>query len=116
MLARNYRLRSSKDIVRVYQRGRYSSGRGFVVKALKSNWPASRVAIVVSKKIAKSAVVRNSIRRRISGQIETQWATVRPGYDIVVSVREDVSTASAAQLQQELAKHFARLELTTKES
>lgn len=121
MLARTYRLRSSKDISRVYQRGRYSSGRGFLVKAYKSNWPASRAAIVVSRKVAKSAVTRNTIRRRLSGQLEAAWETVQPGYDIVISVREDISALPSVELEAELLKHLKRLELinpnsTNKES
>ena len=116
MLARTYRLRRSKDISQVYKRGRYSNGRGFAVKALKSNWPTSRAVIVVSRKTAKSAVVRNAIRRRLSGQLEQAWATVQPGYDIVISVREDISTVPAGDLSRELLAQFKRLELIDKDS
>lgn len=109
MLARTYRLRRSKDIVKVYQRGRYAGGHDFVVKAHKSNWPNSRLAIVVSRKISKSAVIRNRIRRRLSGLVEELWQTVRPGYDIVISVRSDISALPADKLRESLSEQLRRL-------
>jgi ribonuclease P protein component len=111
MLAQKYRLRRSKDIARVYQRGRYSSGRDFTIKSLSNGYTETRIAIVVSRKVAKSAVVRNRIRRRISGQIEEAWKTVRPGYDIVITVREDISAIDTPILRDDLHKHLRRLEL-----
>jgi ribonuclease P protein component len=115
MLARTYRLRRPKDIAKVYQRGRYASTAGFTVKALKTTWPSSRVAFVVSRKVSKSAVTRNTIRRRLSGQLEQVWETVRPGYDIVVSVRADLSAAPTEELLRSLLQQFKRLELITEE-
>jgi ribonuclease P protein component len=116
VLARTYRLRRSKDIAKVYQRGRYSGGRAFVIKVLETHGPVTRAAIVVSKKVAKSAVVRNTIRRRISGQLEPLWQTVKPGQDIVISVRLDCSADSADQLKAELKQQLDRLGLLTKEA
>ncbi len=112
MLAQKYRLRKSKDIARVYQRGRYSSGRDFTIKAINNGFSDTRLAIVVSRKVSKSAVVRNRIRRRVSGQIEEAWKTVRPGYDIVITVREDISALETGSLRNDLYKHLHRLDLT----
>lgn len=46
----------------------------------------SRVAVVVGKKIAKSAVKRNRIRRRIFEIIRTNWDYLEPGYDFSIAV------------------------------
>jgi ribonuclease P protein component len=116
MLARIYRLRQTRDIAQVYRRGTYSGGRDFNVKTLATGWPNSRAVIVVSKKVAKSAVTRNLIRRRLSGQLEALWQTVRPGYDIVISVQVDISALPPGQLGTELTKHLSRLGVTDKES
>jgi ribonuclease P protein component len=57
---------------------------------------------VVAKKISKRAVVRNRIRRRLAGILRDQWQTVRPGYDIVVTVHQDIATETAQALQEAL--------------
>ena len=109
MLTQPYRLRSSRDIARVYKKGSYGGGNGVLsVKALLSGHRDSRVVVVVSKKIDKRAVVRNRLRRRLSGDLEAHWATLKAGYDIVVSVHSDVSDLSAAKLHEHLSQALKR--------
>jgi ribonuclease P protein component len=48
-----------------------------------------RVAVVVAKKVAKSAPVRNRIRRRIFEAIRTQADGLLTNQDIVVNVFDD---------------------------
>lgn len=108
MLARDRRLRRERDIARVYHKGRYGGGTNLQVKTLLTGYPGSRVAIVVSKKVSKKAVVRNRIKRRLAGQMETLWQTVRPGCDIVVTVRADVSAAATEALAKELSVALER--------
>ena len=109
MLPAPNRLRKTNDINRVYKRGVYGAGENQLsVKALATGAPASRVVIVVSKKIDKRAVVRNTIRRRLSGALEQMWATVPAGYDIVVSVHADVSGLPADRLRSLVAAALTR--------
>jgi ribonuclease P protein component len=102
MLARNFRLRQTGDINRVYARGRYGGAAILHVKALKSSYEHPRIAIVVGKKVSKKAVVRNQIRRQIAAQLQNLWQTLDGGYDIVVSVREDASGLTAPELAKQL--------------
>lgn len=46
----------------------------------------SRLGVVVSKKVLKSAVGRNRIRRRVYEQLRLQLPYMEPGYDIVCFV------------------------------
>ncbi len=103
MLARDLRLRQSRDIARAMKRGRTGYAAQLHLKANFSGLPQTRVAIVVSKKVAKKAVVRNRIRRRLSGILAEQWQTVLPGYDIVILVHEDISELAADKLTAQLA-------------
>ena len=48
-----------------------------------------RVAIVVSRKVSKSAVVRNRIRRRMYEAVQTQSPHVTQAFDVVFSVFSD---------------------------
>lgn len=113
MLARPNRLRSAADIARVYKRGAYGgSGGALSVKAVRSGRPASRVVVVVGKKVSKRAVIRNRIRRRIIELFRLRWATVIPGYDIVLSVHSDISELTAASLSGHLTKALDRAGVT----
>lgn len=81
-----------------------------------------RVAVVVSKKVHKSAVVRNRIRRRLYELIRLAALQDQPAYDVVVSVFSDkVAELPAQQLAQEFNKLLGRTEvphgiIETKES
>lgn len=114
MLARSYRLRSPRDISRVFRRGHYAVSGPFLIKSAPNNLPLSRLVVVVSKKVSKKAVVRNKIRRQVSGYLEQNWKTVLPGYDIVITVREDVSKQETAKQHRDLAELLRRNHLISK--
>lgn len=68
-----------------------------------------RLAVVVSKKVSKSAVVRNRIRRRIYEAVRQQETRIVGPYDLVITVfgellatmpAEDLGRTIAAQLKQ----------------
>lgn len=104
MLAAPNRLKRPREISRVFGLGRFGGAEVLMVKALPNHTELSRAVIVVSKKVSKRAVVRNKIRRRVSGVLETNWATVRPGYDIVISIREDISDMPASEIKTAVLK------------
>lgn len=98
MLAASHRLRKPREIARVYKRGVYG-GSGLVsVKAAPNGRAVSRAVVVVGKKVDKRAVVRNRCRRKVLGYLESNWATLGVGYDIVVSVHSDISALETAKL------------------
>lgn len=59
------------------------------------------MAVVVGKKVAKSAVKRNRIRRRIFEVIRTHWDDLQPHHDISVAVfTAEFLTMSPAEVEQ----------------
>ena len=113
MLARAYRLRLGRDIDRVLRQGRYGASGAIWCKALAGKSADSRLAIVVSKKVSKKAVVRNRLRRRIAAHLATSWQTVRPGYDIVISARIDVSEIAQTELTRDIDQALAKAGILT---
>lgn len=63
---------------------------------------------MVSKKVSKRAVVRNRLRRRCIEMLKSQWQTLAPGYDIVISVHVDVSELPATALTEHLTRALTR--------
>ncbi len=98
MFNRLARLRRERDIMRVYQKGRGAVNEQLGIKAIANPEGTTRTAVVVSKKVDKRAVVRNKNRRRITGILRGQGETYLAGCDIVVTVRQDLSGLSHAEL------------------
>ncbi|MBQ9016861.1 ribonuclease P protein component [Candidatus Saccharibacteria bacterium] len=65
MLNRRYRFHSRGGVRYTYQHGKSIRGNKITLVHAKNSRGRERYAVVVSKKIAKSAVKRNRIRRRV---------------------------------------------------
>jgi ribonuclease P protein component len=115
VLSRHNRLRSARDIARVYRQGSYGAGGGsFSVKTLRSGRPQARIVVVVGKKVDKRAVVRNRLRRRLVEAVQSHLATVRPGYDIVITVHSNFHDLSATNLNARLLQALDRAQVLNK--
>jgi len=115
MLARQFRLRQARDITRVYKTGAYGAASGVLsVKAAPSGRAHTRAVVVVGKKVHKRAVVRNTLRRRLIEALRRDWATLRSGYDIVITVHSDVSELPSSQLTGHLQHALTRAGVITK--
>lgn len=102
MLARAHRFHGHASLRFVFSRGKVIRGQHFSLKyVLNPKRKSYRAAVVVSKKVHKSAVVRNRIRRRLYGIIRTSIATNGPPFDFVLTVyAEQVADMPAAELAQ----------------
>jgi ribonuclease P protein component len=101
MISVRHRFHGHGSLRAVYQRGR--TVRGPMLNLRFTNRDARRpyrVAVVVSRKVSKSAVVRNRIRRRLYECVRTSPAGVAAGTDLVFTVfDEHLSDMPAADLQ-----------------
>jgi ribonuclease P protein component len=100
MFAKVHRFHGYGSLKAVYGRGK--TVRGPVVSLKYSNRDITkpyRVAVVVSRKVSKSAVVRNRIRRRVYEQIRQLSPAFPGGLDMVFTVYDDqVADMEAAKL------------------
>ena len=73
-----------------------------------------RLAVVVSRKVSKSAVVRNRIRRRIYENVRILSESFALPHDLLIIVYEDViATVSADDVYREVEKLLKKAKLTT---
>ncbi len=71
-----------------------------------------RLAIVVSRKISKSAVVRNRIRRRLYENVRILSSSFVDPYDLIIVVYDEkVAAMPAEQLAKEVAKLIQKSKL-----
>ena len=74
----------------------------FDIKVSKNNMNVSRFGFVISKKLDKRAVVRNSIKRRLSKSIEEIFDRIVIGNDFVFYPRVNIVNLSLDELKKEL--------------
>lgn len=110
MLARSYRFHGYGSLRYVYTKGRaIRCPYGVLKYAPNPKRKTWRAAVVVSKKVHKSAVVRNRIRRRVYEIIRTSVPKEAPPVDLVFSIYsaqvaempiEELRTVIQSQLQK----------------
>ena len=87
MLSHLHRFHGHGSLRYVYRHGASARGKMFGIKYTKNaNRIHPRFAIIVSKKIFKSAVKRNRLRRRLYEAIYLNIGRIAEPYDIAITV------------------------------
>lgn len=102
MIGATHRFHGRSSLRFVYQRGQTIRGGAVSLRHIRNERQGSyRTAVVVSRKVSKSAVVRNRIRRRIYEIIRKSSARITGPYDLVFTVySESAAEMSHATLQK----------------
>ncbi|MDB5164334.1 MAG: ribonuclease [Candidatus Saccharibacteria bacterium] len=104
MISTKHRFHGHNSLRFVYQKGQtVRAGVGSLKYTLNTRRNSYRLAVVVSKKVSKSAVQRNRIRRRIYEAVRLQEAAITKPYDLVITVFQDnVTTMPSEKLRQDV--------------
>jgi ribonuclease P protein component len=87
MLSQSHRFHGHGSLRYVYKNGQAIRSHLITIKYVKnSHRKHSRFAVVVSKKVLKSAVGRNRIRRRLYEVIREQLPQISAAHDVAVMV------------------------------
>jgi ribonuclease P protein component len=90
MLSRSHRFHGLGSLNLTYRQGQTVRGRLLSLKfAQNPRRKTYRVAVVVSRKVNKSAVVRNRIRRRVYEAFRPNAANINGPYDLVFTAFSD---------------------------
>src|SRR5579871_3465492 len=108
MISYQHRFHGFRSLSFVYKSGQISRGPMFAVKAAanprRTDW---RGAVVISRKVHKSAVSRNRMRRRLYEALGALGDDINGPYDIVISVFNDrVLEETAISLRRQLRKQL----------
>jgi ribonuclease P protein component len=108
-LPRERRLRRSGDIQALRRRG--SSQPHFLVtlRAARNSLPYSRFGFVVGRRVAKAAVARNLLRRRMREVVRR--AGVREGWDLLYIARPPAAMADFEGVRQAVMEVTQRADL-----
>lgn len=90
MLGRTHRFHGRKALNGVYKKGRTVRSPMIGLRyASRGAGRPYRVAVVVSRKVNRSAVARNRIRRRIYAAARGNAVLISPGTDMIFTVFDD---------------------------
>ena len=116
MLARIFRFHGHQAVRRSYRQG--SSVRGSLGSLhvhVDKNRPKFRVAVVVSKKVHKSAVVRNRIRRRVYELVRTHQPHINKPAELIFTIYQvEAATIPSEQLAGEVHDLLSKAKLLDK--
>jgi ribonuclease P protein component len=108
VLARPNRLTRGAEYKAVVRRGRRCAGAHTVTYVVTSGVDQSaRFGFIVSRQVG-SAVVRNTVRRRLKAVCAQSLSGVRPGSDIVIRALPSAATASFHELREEVSRCLTR--------
>lgn len=101
-LKRALRLRKSSDFQRVRQQGQSTASRLLILAWTPNSASSVRIGFVISKRISKSAVQRNYIKRLLGEALRPALADLVPDYDIVFSARVQVIGVDLFTLRRDI--------------
>ncbi len=109
MLSKQKRL-SGADITQLWKGGKPTGTPFFVVRHIKTDETSSRFAVIAPKTIAKSAVLRNSIRRKWYASLRQALKNkaLMPGIYAFVIKKEGI-LAMPQERMQSLEAFFTRI-------
>lgn len=101
MISRKHRFRGHRSLDYIYRYGKTFKTGGMGIKTAPSKGEDYRLAVVVSKKVSKSAVKRNRIRRRLFEQFrklrKEQDKPIK--HDVIITVfKENLATMPSDEL------------------
>ncbi len=114
MLAKKNRLTDTRSFKKVQEEGSVFQSKNFGIAYLKrADEDPSRFAFVVSTKIAKDAVDRNTIKRHMSETVRSLVPEIRNGYDVVFLAKTSILRVPADEIIREVRHSVRESGLTT---
>ncbi|HEY4161120.1 MAG TPA: ribonuclease P protein component [Candidatus Saccharimonadales bacterium] len=116
MINRSHRFHGRASIQRLYKNSKMVRSASLSLRfAPNTRREHYRLAVVVSRKVHKSAVVRNRIRRRVYEHVRIMFGSQSLPYDLLITAHTDVvASCSSDELAREVEKLLGKAGLTAK--
>jgi len=116
MLSQKYRFHGHGSLRYLYRNGGTVRNRSLLLKYVENKHRANnRIAVVVGKKVAKSAVTRNRIRRRVFEIIRKHLPNIKSHHDLSLTVfTAEFATLPFKDLEQDIITLLSQAHLYTK--
>ena len=105
MISRTNRFHGRAGLGRHYKQSKSVRSSLMALRFMPSRSTEYRLAVVVSRKVSKSAVIRNRIRRRIYEYVRILSSDFTMPFDLVIIVYDEkVAKLPTGQLRQDIIK------------
>jgi ribonuclease P protein component len=111
MLPIKNRLTKKKDFQKVYQKGTFFSLGNLNLRITKNEQGETRVGFLVGKRVAKKAVERNTIKRKIRNAVRLNLSNIKLGWDVVIYCRQPKDEKKFKCEQEEIKKLLIKSKL-----
>lgn len=113
MIPFDYRFHGHNSLSYVYQHGQSQRSSSLTFKYLQNKYrKKSRISVVISKKITKSAVERNRIRRRIYNIVRLYLKQFKLTVDLVIIINNnDINKMPYLDLKNKIEQFFISIKL-----
>lgn len=116
MIDSSHRFHGRASIQRLYKNGKVQRYANMGLRYAPNPRGKYRLAVVVSRKVSKSAVVRNRIRRRVYENVRTLFGSSPPAFDLLVTAfNEELAAMPAPELRREVEKLLTKAGVTGKQ-
>jgi ribonuclease P protein component len=102
------RLKKTAEFNKVFDNPNRTTDRYFTVLASNNDLGHPRIGLAIAKKVVKTAVTRNYIKRTIRESFRLQQHTLT-GIDVVVLVKKEAIETPNEILRDSLAKHWLKI-------
>lgn len=114
MFRQNQRLTRKRDLDRIYKQGQSAGSRLLFVRTIPNRSPYPRFGVVIGKKVAKKAVVRNRLKRLVRQAITELYlgptGQPLPRRDYLITIHRIIEPLpTLEQVKQEVTTCFAKL-------
>jgi ribonuclease P protein component len=111
MLSREQRIAKKKEFDYIFSNGKSRYTKLLGVKLIKNSLTFNRFGLIISNKVSKLAIQRNTIRRRLYTQISALLPALKIGYDVIIIVLPIAKGANSNELLDDLRLVFKSLKL-----
>lgn len=101
----------NKEFDRAFKVGQSFYGKILGLKAVNNDLLVTRLGILISTKVSKKAVIRNSFKRQIREVVRAELPKLKDGKDLVIIVFPEILDKKFEDIRAFLGLAFKRLGL-----
>jgi ribonuclease P protein component len=98
-----------KDVIKVIKEGVAYHSPSFLLKVLKNPLKTTLFAVIVSKKVAKTAVSRNRNKRRVREIMKKQAKNIPQGCFYIIMLKKDLNKSLFQDIEKETNELLAQV-------
>ncbi len=93
------------------EKGRVAHSPLFLLRYVSNTGVQSRFAAIVPVKVVKTAVGRNTLKRKTYEAVQKVYSRIAPGYKIALLAKSPAITASVTTIEADLKDLFVKAKL-----